>query len=101
MLDLNIKTDTTGFVSPAEIYVDKRLDLNDLIIKNVHSTFFFRYMGENVDIVKKGNILVIDKSEKINKDDLIVLYSENNFKLERYNQQVNIFGKVAWILNEL
>jgi len=43
--ELNIKSRTTGFASPAESYVDKRLDLNDLIIQNTYTTFYFRYMG--------------------------------------------------------
>ena len=44
---LEIKTETSGFASPAETYVDKRLDLNDLIVNNVYSTFYFRYGGES------------------------------------------------------
>ena len=34
--ELNIRTTTSGFASPAESYVDRRLDLNDLIMKKQH-----------------------------------------------------------------
>ena len=61
--ELNIRTTTSGFASPAESYVDKRLDLNDLNLKNIYSTFFFRYQGPNVFGVEQDDILVIDKAE--------------------------------------
>ncbi len=50
--ELNIKSRTSGFASPAESYVDKRLDLNDLIVKDVHTTFYFQYKGPSTLGVK-------------------------------------------------
>ena len=44
---LKISTQTTGFSSPARDYVDKRLDLNELMVKNVYSTFYFLWQGED------------------------------------------------------
>ena len=64
--ELHIKTRTTGFASPAESYVDKRLDLNDLIVSDFKTTFYFRYGGVDTLGVKKGNVLVIDRSEEPN-----------------------------------
>ena len=45
---IHINAPTTGFASPAETYVDKRLDLNDLIVKDHYTTFYFKYSGPTV-----------------------------------------------------
>jgi SOS-response transcriptional repressor LexA len=98
---LFIKSRTTGFASPAESYVDKRLDLNELIVNNVHTTFYFRYKGPDTLGVKNGNILVIDKSVDPVEGDLVVLTETSCFKIRNYEGQSNVWGKVSWILNKL
>lgn len=100
MNTLEINSRTTGFASPAESYVDKRLDLNDLIIKDIYSTFYFRYKGENVFDVKNGDVLVVDKSDTPKKDDIVIVANEKSFKLEKYLSQQNVWGKVTWVLNK-
>lgn len=99
--ELNIRTTTSGFASPAESYVDRRLDLNDLIMKNVYSTFFFRYQGPNVFGVEQDNILVIDKAEFPNDGDLVVLIDKTYFKLREYQGQDNVWGKVIWTIKKM
>jgi DNA polymerase V len=98
--ELNIRTTTTGFASPAESYVEKRLDLNDLIMKNVYSTFFFRYQGPNIFGVEQDDILVIDKSEIPQEGDLVVLIDKSYHKLREYQNQDNLWGKVTWIISK-
>jgi len=98
--ELHIKTQTSGFASPAESYVDKRLDINELIIDNVYSTFFFRYMGPTTLGVENGSVLVLDKSVKPQVGDLVVLSDKTFFKIREYNGQENLWGKVTWILTK-
>jgi len=100
-MELDIKTRTTGFASPAESYVDKRLDLNDLIVNNIHTTFYFRYTGPDCLGVKKNNILVIDKSIPLKEGDLVVLTDKLTFKIREYEGQDNVWGKVTWVLNKV
>jgi len=99
--ELNIKSRTTGFASPAESYVDKRLDLNELIVTDQLTTFYFRYMGPDVLGVKKGNVLVIDRSETPKDGDLVVLTDKTHFKIREYKGQENLWGRVSWILNKI
>lgn len=99
--EFNIRSATTGFASPAESYVDKRLDLNDLIMKNVYSTFFFRYQGPSVFGVQQDDILVIDKSEDPVKGNLVVLTDKTYFKLREYQGQDNVWGKVVWTIKKM
>lgn len=99
--ELQIKSRTTGFASPAESYVNKRLDLNDLIVQDVHTTFYFEYKGTNTLGVKSGNILVIDRSIEPGEGELVVLSEKECFKIRKYEGQPNVWGRVSWILNKL
>ena len=99
--DLDIKSRTTGFASPAESYVDKRLDLNELIVRDVHTTFYFQYKGPNTLGVKTGNVLVIDRSIDPKNGDIVILTDKSYFKIREYDGQPNVWGRVAWILNKL
>jgi DNA polymerase V len=99
--ELSIGSRTTGFASPAEAYVDKRLDLNDLIIQDVHTTFYFQYKGPNTLGVRTGNILVIDRSIEPHEGDLVIITEKECFKIRKYEGQTNLWGKVSWILNKL
>jgi len=97
---LQINSRTTGFASPAESYVDKRLDLNDLIVEDVHTTFYFRYKGPDTLGVKNGNVLVIDRSLQPKIGDLVVISDKTCFKIRKYDNQNNLWGKVSWILKK-
>mgnify|MGYP003349341064 FL=1 len=97
---LHISTRTTGFASPAESYVDKRLDLNELIVRDFYTTFYFKYSGPEVFGIKQGDTLVIDRNEKPKTGDLVVLTEKTFFKLREYKGQKNLWGKVTWILKK-
>jgi len=53
-----------GFPSPADDYIDRLLDLNELLIKNPAATFFVRVAGESMIGVgiHDGDILVVDRA---------------------------------------
>ena len=99
--ELQINSRTTGFASPAESYVDKRLDLNELIVQDLHTTFYFRYNGPNTLGVRSGNVLVIDRSIEPKNGDLVILTDKSYFKIREYDGQPNVWGRVNWILNKL
>ena len=96
---IEVKTKTTGFGSPAETYVDKRLDLNDLIPFDVLTTYYFKYAGESKLGVNTGDILVVDKAIYPEIGDL-VLVKEKNIKLDNFNNQPDIWGTVTWTLSQ-
>ena len=54
----------TGFPSPAEDYIDQRLDLNQLLVRNAPATFFFRVQGDSMRAagIASGDLLVVDRS---------------------------------------
>ena len=55
---------SAGFPSPAEDYVDRKLDLNELLIKNPAATFFVRVAGDSMvgAGIQHDDILIVDRS---------------------------------------
>ena len=53
-----------GFPSPADDYVDRALDLNELCVRNVPATFFVRASGDSMTGagIASGDLLVVDRS---------------------------------------
>ena len=53
-----------GFPSPADDYVEDRLDLNQLLIHNKSATFFLRVKGDSMQGagIHDGDIIVVDRS---------------------------------------
>jgi DNA polymerase V len=55
---------SAGFPSPAEDYIDKRLDLNEYLIKHPSATFFVRVEGDSMINagIHHGDILIVDRA---------------------------------------
>jgi len=55
---------SAGFPSPADDYIDRTLDLNELIIQNPAATFFVRVSGDSMvgAGIHHDDILVVDRS---------------------------------------
>ena len=55
---------SAGFPSPADDYIDRALDLNELLVTNPPATFFVRVDGPSLieDGVFPGDILSVDRS---------------------------------------
>lgn len=53
-----------GFPSPADDFLEKRLDLNEHLVKNPASTFFVRVAGDSMTGagIHDGDLLVVDRS---------------------------------------
>lgn len=53
-----------GFPSPAEDYLDRRLDLHQHLVRNEAATFFLRAHGESMlgAGIHDGDLLVVDRS---------------------------------------
>jgi DNA polymerase V len=55
---------SAGFPSPATDFEERRLDINEYLIRNPVATFFFRVQGRSMEGAEifDGDILVVDKS---------------------------------------
>ncbi|MBN3039552.1 MAG: translesion error-prone DNA polymerase V autoproteolytic subunit [Candidatus Omnitrophica bacterium] len=61
---LFIASISAGFPSPADDYIDKKLDLNEFLIKNPAATFFVKVEGDSMlkAGIHSGDILIVDRS---------------------------------------
>lgn len=69
MVPLYASVVSAGFTSPADDYLDRKLDLNEYLIKHPAATFFVRAAGESMlgAGIHDGDILIVDRSlEAIN-----------------------------------
>ena len=103
MEGFKINTKTTGFGSPARSYVDKRLDTNDLLVKDPYCTFFFVWEGEEKFGIKKGDHLVVDRSIYPDQDDLVLSTEEGKITVAFYRQidPKKLWGTITWKLSQI
>lgn len=57
-------TVVAGFPSPAEQYVERPLDLNELLVARPAATYFVRAQGDSMEGagIRSGDLLVVDRS---------------------------------------
>ncbi len=74
-----------GFPSPAEDYLEMRLDLNKKLIAHPSQTFFLRVNGEsmNGDGISDGDLLVVDRSLSPTDHSILVCFMDGEFTLKR------------------
>jgi DNA polymerase V len=75
---------SAGFPSPAQDYIDLKIDLNKELISNPSSTFYGRVKGTSMQDagIMDGDILVIDKSLEPQDGDTAVCFLDGEFTLK-------------------
>ncbi|HEY5591403.1 MAG TPA: translesion error-prone DNA polymerase V autoproteolytic subunit [Paludibacter sp.] len=75
---------SAGFPSPAQDYIDLKIDLNKELITNPSSTFYGRVKGSSMKDagIVDGDILVIDKSLEPQDGDTAVCFIDGEFTLK-------------------
>ena len=65
---------SAGFPSPAESYIEGRLDLNRYLIKHPVATFYVRVSGDSMTGVgiHPGSILVVDRHVEADDGDIVI-----------------------------
>jgi len=80
---------TCGFSSPADDYMDRPLDFNELLILNPASTFAVRVIGDSmIDAgIFPKDIAVIDRSVTAIDRHIILALLGGEFTIKRYRQK--------------
>jgi DNA polymerase V len=80
-----------GFPSPAEDYVEKRLDISKYLIKNRTSTFYLKVQGNSMigASINSGDLLVVDRSERPRNGQVVVAVLNGEFTVKRLQQKAN------------
>jgi DNA polymerase V len=79
---------SAGFPSPADDYIEAKLDLNQLLIQDPSSTFFARVRGNSMlDIgIHDGDILIIDKSLEPKQNSVLICFIDGEFTVKKVNK---------------
>lgn len=76
---------SAGFPSPAADYEDQRLDINEYLVRNPVSTFFFSVEGDSMQGAEifDGDILVVDKSIRPRHGQIVVAFIDGQRLVKR------------------
>jgi DNA polymerase V len=76
----------TGFQSPADDYLEGRLNITDMLVIDPDCTFYFQMDSSSMREhgLRSGDLLVIDRSLKPASDAIVVAFVNNCFYCRRY-----------------
>jgi DNA polymerase V len=79
---------TCGFPSPAEDYVDRPLDFNELLIEHPAATFAIRIEGESMTGagIFPGDIAVVDRAKEPVNGSIVLALLDGSFTVKRYRR---------------
>lgn len=88
---------SAGFPSPAADYEDKRLDINEYLVRNPVSTFFFAVEGDSMEGAEifDGDILVVDKCIRPRHGHLVVAFVDGERLVKRLCREHDRVALVA------
>ncbi|NGX53317.1 MAG: LexA repressor [Chlamydiae bacterium] len=74
-----------GFPSPADDYLERELDLHELLVEHPAATFFVRVEGDSRmgAGMQSGDILIVDRSLKPESGKIVVALLDGEFTVKR------------------
>jgi len=77
-----------GFGVPVDDYMERGLDLNEMLINNKAATYFFRMKGDAMREagIFDGDILVVDRSIKLAEGKIIVAVLNGELLVRRFHK---------------
>lgn len=88
---------SAGFPSPAADYEGKRLDINEYLVRNPVSTFFFTVQGDSMQGAEifDGDVLVVDKSIRPRHGHVVVAFVNGERLVKRLYRRAGRVSLVA------
>ena len=88
-LKLYLSRIRAGFPSPADDFLDKKLDLNEFLIKHPAATFFVKVKGDSMvnGGIHSGDILVVDRSAEPKNNKIVVAVINGDFTVKRVQKR--------------
>lgn len=77
---------SAGFPSPADDYLEGKLDLNEHLVRNPASTFFVRVTGDSMVNagIYSGDILIVDRSLTTKSGNIIIAVLDGELTVKRF-----------------
>ncbi|MER2997394.1 LexA family protein [Pontibacter populi] len=116
---------SAGFPSPADDYLEDRIDLSKYLVQNPTSTFMMRVKGSSMQNanIHDGDILVIDRSLKATDGLPVVCFLDGEFTVKTFRKtngktylypanpaykpievteemDIRVWGVVVWVLHK-
>jgi DNA polymerase V len=87
-----------GFPSPAEDYIEGRIDWNKDFIKHPFTTYYIRVVGDSMEpIIHPNDLLVVDRMPETNDKDIVVARIGSDLCVKR----LRIFDDgTVWLYSE-
>lgn len=97
-LDLYMTPVAAGFPSPAEDYIEGKLDLNGHLIKHPSATFFVRVSGDSMTGagIHSGDLLVVDRALEAVPGKIVIAVVNGELTVKRLCKN----GKLLFLLPE-
>jgi DNA polymerase V len=75
-----------GFPSPAADHTQKRIDLNEQLIRNKEATYLFRVKGDSMTGagIYEGDTLLVDRSMDPKHNHIVLALLNNEFTVKRF-----------------
>ena len=86
-----------GFTSPAENYIERVCDLNDLCVTNAEATYLVRVEGDSMsgDRIEPGDVLVVDCSQEATEGKIVVVWLNGEHTVKRIHYSPPLVVLVA------
>jgi DNA polymerase V len=86
-----------GFPSPADDYVEKRIDLNEELIQHREATFFLRVRGYSMvgAGIGDGDELIVDRAIKPTHGRIVIAAVDGELTVKRFYQRNGVVKLVA------
>ncbi len=74
-----------GFPSPAQDYIDQKMDLNELCIRHPAATFFVRVSGDSMieGGIHDGDVLIVDGALEARHGDIVIACLDDSLTVKR------------------
>ncbi len=84
-LPLFLESVSAGFPSPAEDYIEGKLDLNKYLVRNPSSTFLVRVTGDSMigAGLNSGDLLVVDRSLGAKEGNIVIAVIDGELTVKR------------------
>lgn len=88
---------SAGFPSPAADYEESRLDINEYLVRNPISTFFFPVQGDSMvgAEIHDGDILVVDKSVRARHGHIVIAFIDGQRLVKRLHHRADRVALMA------
>lgn len=86
-----------GFPSPADDYIETRLDLNEYLVMRREATFFIRVKGDSMRDanIHDGSLLIVDKSLEPKHNNIVVAVINGELTVKRLYKRRGVIKLLA------